>query len=146
MKKAQNDAFMKQNGRKKTPNTGGRRFFWKSGFNAKVPKIVCTTFGVLVVVGPFSTEDPKKKEKPTHSRAARKNATTAVCSSRQRSKRRRERTRTRNKKKKQQNRIIRRRKRRKKKKSKKAKKAKKNKEGEEKRSRRSPIRGRTGVS
>ena len=52
---------MNQNSRKETPNTGAEGFFWKSVFDEKVPKKV-HNFWRFVVVGPFSTEDPKKKK------------------------------------------------------------------------------------
>ena len=77
---------MKQNARKKTPNTGGRRFFWKSVFFMQKCQKIEGNFWRFGDVVPFSKRIQKK---PKHSRAARKNTTTADCTSRHRSSRRR---------------------------------------------------------
>ena len=55
---------MNQNSRKGTPNTGGRRFFGKVSLMKKGQK-KAHNFWRFVVVGPFSTEDPKKKTRHT---------------------------------------------------------------------------------
>ena len=64
----------------------------KTGLNAKVPK---NSVQLLLFFHRRSILDGRfQKERKPNTRAARKNATIAVCSSRQMSKRRRERART----------------------------------------------------